>query len=708
VSPRVEPSLVKWVERAVLCLAVLYLCAHSLPHAWRTLNTDFPNYYLAARLGREGVDTSRMYEWTWIQRQKDYASVDIRVIGLLPITPFSTLIFWPLTFFGALAAKHIWILFNLALLAPIGWIVRSLTGLAPRRVALAIFISFPLYRNLLYGQFYIFLLFLILASCISYLRGWKSLSGALIAIAAVCKVFPLLLFIVFIRRREWKALASGIVTACLAVGCSIAVFGVTLHRVWLLQILPWVMHGEGLGTYTANASFSGILHCLFLVEPQWNPHPWYSWPLGYAILLPLLSTLVFAPAVLLIRREAENPRQILLEWSSVVTAALAVSSIPASYNFVLMIFPVCILAGILLEQHAYVWLTALVISYLGIGFPVRVPEHPQGFAVFFYGPRLPLTLGILVAIYILQWRGLRAVNKSSDRSWYAWVAVMAALVLMDIRSTVLLERGERNEYAHRVAIDGQGFANTSPQESANDIRFIRFGLSGYELTRSSPHDNNELHRDRQYDDLSFTDDGKDLLVERVAATSPGTPSHSSQITDALDHSRVVVENAQDPMLSRDGQDLAFLRSDHGRARLVLRRAFRASSSEIALTSAILNVYEASFLSEKEYAVAATEGEGPPRIFLTDSAHQKPAVSIVDSRYPALSPDGRWMAYSHLDHGFWNLWLRDGNSGRSSRIADVPCNQIQPSWEEDSKTLLYGTDCGRSIWFTAIARRKVIP
>jgi hypothetical protein len=27
---------------------------------------------------------------------------------------------------------------------------------------------------------------------------------------------------------------------------------------------------------------------------------------------------------------------------------------------------------------------------------------------------------------------------------------------------------------------------------------------------------------------------------------------------------------------------------------------------------------------------------------------------------------------------------------------------------DSKTLLYSTDCGRSLWFTAIARRRVIP
>jgi hypothetical protein len=34
--------------------------------------------------------------------------------------------------------------------------------------------------------------------------------------------------------------------------------------------------------------------------------------------------------------------------------------------------------------------------------------------------------------------------------------------------------------------------------------------------------------------------------------------------------------------------------------------------------------------------------------------------------------------------------------------------MQPAWENDSRTLLYGTDCGRSLWFTAVARRRVIP
>ena len=141
---------------------------------------------------------------------------------------------------------------------------------------------------------------------------------------------------------------------------------------------------------------------------------------------------------------------------------------------------------------------------------------------------------------------------------------------------------------------------------------------------------------------------------------------------------------------------------------MVRRGFRSDAGiEVPLTGPSLNVYESSFLSEKEYAFSAVEAGRHPQIYLSDAMHANAALSLGESRYPALSPDGRWMAYSHLQDGMWNLWLRDERTGATRRLADVPCNQIQPSWEEGSKTLLYGTDCGRSLWFTAVARRRVV-
>ena len=693
---------VSWVERAVLCLAVLVLSLHSLPRAWRTLNTDFPNYYMAARLVHEGYDTSRMYEWSWIEREKDHRQVDVRIIGLLPITPFSTLAVWPLAELTPLNAKHVWILLNLAFLVPIGWLLRVMTGVSARRISLVILLSFPLYRNLLYGQFYILLLLLLTAACFSYLRGYRLLSGALVAIAAACKVFPLLLIVFFLQRRDWRALASATITGLLTVAVSIAVFGLNANRTWLEQILPWVMHGEGLGTYMTTGSIAGILHGLFLSEPQWNPHPWHSSPFLYAMLAPLLQMLALAPAIFCIRKGDQSQQRILLEWSALLTVTLAISTIPASYNFVLMVFPVSVLSGILLREGRYGWLSALIVAYLGIGFPLPVPDRPFDLGLLLYFPRLPLMMAVLVGTYALLWRDRPKGGAAPDWSRYAWAAVMVASLVMSTRSTLELERGERDEYQYRMPLKAQGFLNAGPQTTADGVRYVAFNPTGYRLiTEEQNRVQVDPSADSADDDISFSSGFGHILVERVSGPQ-------SRIVDLQNPSLTLVDHAREPMLSSDGQDLAFLEDDHGRGRLMLRPRFQSNQAEQRLTPLQWNVYEASFRSGSEYAVSAVENGAFPKIILTDARHENTPITIAASRYPALSPDGRWLAYSHLDHGFWNLWLRDESSGHLHRITDIPCNEIEPSWESDSKTLLYSSDCGRSVWFTAIARRKVLP
>ncbi|HEX4039205.1 MAG TPA: glycosyltransferase 87 family protein [Acidobacteriaceae bacterium] len=709
------PRVVRWLEGAALLLASLYLGLHTLPRAWRTLNTDFPNYYMAARLVHEGYDTTRMYEWSWIEREKDHRAVDLRVIGLLPITPISTLAIYPFVELAPLTAKHVWIVLNLGLLIPIGWMLRWMTGLSIRRIALALLLSFPLHRNLLFGQFYVLLLLLIVAACWSYLRGFRLLAGALLALAAVCKIFPLLLFVFFLQRREWRALAAGGVAGLAATALSIGVFGWNVHRTWLLQILPWVLHGEGLQPYVASASISSVLHRLFLVEPQWNPHPWHSSPLAYALLMSALSTGAFAPAILLIRGKERKRSRILLEWSALLTASLAISTLPASYNFVLMAFPVCVLASILLERRQLWWLAALVLAYLGIGFPLAVPRGAGGLAMLLYVPRLPLMFAVLLSIYALLGRDRVVNNPSRDWTRWAWGAAMLAWAVFSVHSTLRLERGQRQEYAYRLPLQGQGFLNSSPQPAGSGVRFIAFTFGGYHLVQNDPASGGPADgarsagADSDSDELSFSSGFGHLWVEQASKLG-------SQIADLRRASSMVIDNARDPMLSADGQSLAFVRDDHGRGRLMLVRIVppvrmggeSPVAAEAALTPPRLNVDEASYLSARLYAFAAVENGKPPQIYLTDATHRNAPLLLGESRYPDLSPDGRWMAYSRLEGGVWNLWVRNQATGATRRIADVPCNQIQPKWERDAKTLLYGTDCGRSVWFTAIAQRRVLP
>jgi hypothetical protein len=702
-----ERRIIQWAECIVLLLMVVYACFHVMPRAWRTLITDFPNYYMSARLTHEGFDTSRMYEWVWLQREKDHRAVDVPVIGLVPITPFSTLIYWPLVGLAPLVAKHVWILFNLILLIPVCWLLRSISGLSYRRIALLFAISVPFHRNLEYGQFYVFLLLLIVAACWSYLRGLDVLAGALIAVAAACKVFPVLFFIIFLQRRSWRALASGVATGLASLAISIAFFGWNVHRTYLHEILPWTLHGEVLPPYVITASFSSVLHYLFLSEPQWNPNPWHYSPLCYALLLPVLQMLTLAPAVLLIRKDDKDRGRILLEWSALLTASLTISTVPASYNFVLMAFPVCVLGSEMLRRGWNAWVVVLFAIYCGIGFPIPAPQRTMGIAVLLYVPRLLLMLVLLAVMYRLLWVGHPARRASRDYTHLIWAAAMALLTSYSAYSTFYRERNARQEYAYRLPLKGQGLLNANPQSAGTGVRYVAFTLSGYHLmTENRNQVWNDSSLSSRGDSLSFSGSSANVRPEEVVVEQAQYPD--SQIVDTKTPSRIVTGDAHEPMLSVDGQSLAFVRDDHGRGQLMLRREFESgAANEALLTPSSLNVYEASFLSEKEYAFSATEHGRAPQIFLTDATHANTPLALGEARYPALSPDGRWMAYSLLAQGVWNLWVRDQKSGATRRIADVPCNQIQPSWESDSKTLLYSTDCGRSLWFTAISRRKVI-
>ena len=126
-------AIAEWV---VLLAALAYFGGRSLPRAWKSLNTDFPNYYVTARLLREGYSTDRVYEWLWIQRQKDHFGItkaDQPVIGFIPHTPFSALVVWPLTGFSPLTAKRIWI--GWVALGLIAALPNSLSELGWRRIA---------------------------------------------------------------------------------------------------------------------------------------------------------------------------------------------------------------------------------------------------------------------------------------------------------------------------------------------------------------------------------------------------------------------------------------------------------------------------------------------------------------------------------------------------------------------------------------------
>ena len=669
-------------EGALLALLGLLLLGYTLPRAWKTLNTDFPNYYLAARLVHEGVDPSRAYDWIWLQREKDHRNIDQRVVGLVPITPFSTLAMWPIAGLAPLAAKHVWLILNLALLFPIVWLMRDVTGLSLLQVGCLVGLCFPLHRNFLYGQYYVVLLGILTAALWAAQRQRNYLAGSLLALGVAVKIFPVILALHFARKKNWAALLACLFTGILCAVVSIAAFGWSLHRTYLLQVLPATLRGEALDPYNlSSSSLSSLLHRLFIFEPQLNAHPALHAPWLFAILHPVLQLALLLPALIWIDTRDSSATRTSLEWAVLLLATLTFTPLPASYHFTVLILPVAIICGYLVRERRGALLIFVIALYLAVGNPLWNTAPVDGWMALLHVKRLyALILLTAVALFLI-----RNSARVQQRVW--WLAGAAAALTISIVSGLKHQQGLFDDYLYRLPMGERMFLAAQAVPQGNDIQTIALFRNGYRRATLG----GDSSADRGNDELSLTAGGGHLWTEVVGNRSILESSFGPSILDA-----------ESPATVAGGNNLAFLRQIDGRKQIFV------GGRQLTTSTSGWNLEEISISPNESVVVAATKNRGESRLYTVRGVGKLEPIPVGEARYPAISPDGRWLAFSVFQSGYWNLSLRNFSTGEMRRLTTVGCNQTQPAWLPDSKTLLYSSDCGRAQGFTAICKRRFLP
>jgi len=686
-------------------LLVIFLIAtcggRTLLHAWQSVNTDFPNYYLTARLVHEKVDTARIYEWIWFQRQKDHRSIDQPLVALAAITPISTLAVYPFAGLAPLAAKRCWLVLNAALLVWTIYLLSNLTGLPRRRIALLAAVSVPLWINLLYGQYYILLLCTLTLACWLYVREKNFLSGIAVSIAIALKIFPLLYLIYFLRKRNWKAAAGCISGLAALAGVSLAVFGWQLNRIYLQQVLPSPLRGEALNPYALSAaSISSLLHHLFVYEPQWNPHPVLHAPLLFAVLQPLAQMLIFAPVLLLVTPSENSPRVLRAEWAIILLCTLTVSTNPASYHFTLLILSVALMLGLLAEQLQYEAMATLVALYVIAGHSFGSTRNTAGWHALLGVPRL---YAMLLLCLFVGWILLRQTEHlpRKDTTRIPWSIALALVLIAGICIGVHHQRGLYADYACRLPLAKQFLSVGYPAAADGTLHAIALIPHGYDAISANLEDLTGTQDPllpslpRGTDELSLASDNNQLWTEEAGAHSTLVSGDST------------IADAESPILSADHRQLAYLREQSGRARLWLRDLSQPVSADRPLTPPTFNVFEATFAPNGDLVFAAMLAKAPVALFRIDNSGAIAPLFPGEARYPSISPDGHWLAYSRMQHGNWSLWLADLHAGTEERLMDAECNFTEPSWQADSQTLIYASDCGRAPGLSALSRRRVV-
>ncbi|MES2390642.1 MAG: hypothetical protein V4555_03300, partial [Acidobacteriota bacterium] len=231
--------------------------------------------------------------------------------------------------------------------------------------------------------------------------------------------------------------------------------------------------------------------------------------------------LIVAPALLLCDEHDGSPRRVALEWSALTVATLAVSPIPASYNFTLLILPVTVLVAMLLaKQSQMVWL--LVALYVGIGCPSGWHVgSASGWGVLLQVPRLYMLIAFAAIAYAVM--GLVALHSEGRRRITLAVAgVLAGVVVLQAVAGVRHQRGLAEDFAYRVPDSSGAYLVAAPEWSNGDIARIAMEPVGYRLLKEmkAPPQNVPFSESSTgADEIAFAAGGGRVLVEEAGGHS---------------------------------------------------------------------------------------------------------------------------------------------------------------------------------------------
>ncbi|MBA3915370.1 MAG: DUF2029 domain-containing protein [Acidobacteriales bacterium] len=670
--------LAEWAGVAVL---IGLFAGRGLLPAWTALNTDFPNYFLTAQLRVDHYSLYRAYEWTWFQRQKDHAGLDVPLVGFMPNPPLCAAPMLVMAGLPALTAKRIWLLLNLALLAASLLLLSRLTSrLKLRSIWLLAFLCvLPLRSNFLCGQYYVVLLFLICLAYWSHCRGHSVASGASVALAAAFKLFPGLILIYFVWKKNWRAVAGFMGGGCLAFAMSVACFGWELNRVLLTEVLPRAARGEIIDPFAPQwNSLVSLWHRLFLFEPQLNPMPWTNSPGLYALVQAGSCVLLVLPLLALTKRDdLEGSKS--QEWAAFVILLLLLSSMPSSYHYCVLIFSMLMGVDTLLsnkcEARAFVFGGLLALAF--------VPINPA------YQVRLVATLGAYVVLLSAAARG------AEIRHWGRWLIAGAAVTMAMSVANYLPLRGRDAEFGARMQNAAAGFSTREPAANGYDAMFIAMEANGYSAFTIG--DNAQPRRILVRGDA---------LADAVSPRSGGYIEQSQRSSDIVREDLmsdspgwIIVKDGQQPTVSANGRWLGYIRDRRGRGELWGKDLLRGAAA-ILVSSEAEDVLEAS-IGNDGTAYAAVGPVSAPVIWSFVNGGSERVIGAA-TRYPALSPEGYRLAFSRREQGSWHLYVRDLRSGDERQLTHGACNGITPAWDGE-EYLIYASDCGRGLGLTTLVR-----
>ncbi|TME25466.1 MAG: DUF2029 domain-containing protein [Chloroflexi bacterium] len=291
---------------------------------------DFQDYLFAAQQITVGGDPYADFirnhvPWDW-SLSSGYLYPPAFAVTLIPLTWISNDL-----------AVRIWLfVIQAAVLASLVIIYRVIGS--PRRAEMLAVVAvlttfFPLANTVFAGTMNSLLLLLLTGAWACWLRRRDVVSGALVGIAAIFKLFPLALLPYLVWRRHWKLVAAVSLTGLGGLAVGLVVTSLDHNIYYFRDMLPHLAAGTG---YRENQSLAGFTAriCQPSTADAGGSAGWCGRLLDWPLMLLLLAIVLRATS-----RAARSG----LEFALAVSALPLISSVTWSFHLVILILPIALL-----------------------------------------------------------------------------------------------------------------------------------------------------------------------------------------------------------------------------------------------------------------------------------------------------------------------------------------------------------------------------
>jgi Glycosyltransferase family 87 len=396
----------------ILVALMLVLAVRGILPALSKVDTDFPNYFTAAKIVADGGNTDRLYDNGWFQDQMRRYQIGKASEGeFKPFPPPTALLLLPLARLQPLDALRV--LTCVSVVCLICAIVLLAKILSWRLVDSTIFVllsGYAVVGALRLGQPYIVVSLSCILGYYARLKGRPILAGMCFGLFTPIKYFPVVILVYFAFRKEWKVVVGGAAAILMVTALSVGILGWQIHEEFLSSVLGnhLIAKLDLQNPFTASyQSFDSLFRRLFIYDARLNPQPLSALPRlqGIAVLMTKASILLAAIGTLVkLARSGDGATGPSIGILGVVTLLLAPAT--ATYHFVLLWLPVGLLIDYFLRQGARGRAYFLLGAYALIGFfPYRytIPFEGRGGLTMLAYPRLFLLLAMFVVCVHFIW-----------------------------------------------------------------------------------------------------------------------------------------------------------------------------------------------------------------------------------------------------------------------------------------------------------------